>query len=166
MNSSSTSTQPIHGPSFGHLYSYTTWANTSLEILWLLFLRPLTNQGTIPMSPMFHLTHWILVICCLLLSDKAGSKYKTYIWVSVWWKTKNSNWGIYVSHMDWVVWGIGTPNNRDEFNRREFCECDGWVCDLDTTGTPSTFKIICIVVTLVRIFPHLDFGWEENTTWW
>jgi hypothetical protein len=36
------------------------------------------------------------------------------------------------------------------------------VCDVDTTGTPSIFKIICSVTTLTRIFPHLDFIWEEN----
>jgi hypothetical protein len=27
--------------------------------------------------------------CCFLLSDKARAKKKTYIWVSVWWKTKS-----------------------------------------------------------------------------
>ncbi len=31
---------------------------------------------------------WILLVFCLLLIDKARSKNKTYIWLSVWWKTK------------------------------------------------------------------------------
>ncbi len=33
--------------------------------------------------------------------------------------------GIYTPHIQWVVWGTGTPQNRDEVNRREVCECDG-----------------------------------------
>ncbi len=44
-----------------------------------------------------------------------------------------------------------------------FCECDGWVCDLDVTGTSSIFKIIRCAVALVRIFTILDIRWEENT---
>ena len=34
-------------------------------------------------------------------------------------------------HMHWVVRGTGTPKDNDEVNKREVCECDGWVCDLD-----------------------------------
>ena len=30
-----------------------------------------------------------------------------------------------------MEWGTGTPKNRDEVNKREVCECDGRVCDLD-----------------------------------
>jgi len=62
------------------------------------------------------------------------------IWVSVWWKTKNQNWGIYTSHIHWFPRGIGTPKDRDKFNRREVCECDEWVCDLEVIGTPSKKK--------------------------
>ena len=36
---------------------------------------------------------------CLLWIDKERVKEKTNIWVSVWWKTKNSSWGIYTSHI-------------------------------------------------------------------
>jgi hypothetical protein len=28
--------------------------------------------------------------------------------------------GIYTSHIHWVVWGTGTPIDRDKVNRREF----------------------------------------------
>ncbi len=28
-----------------------------------------------------------------------------------------------------VVWGTGTPKDRDEVNKREVSECDGWLCD-------------------------------------
>jgi hypothetical protein len=34
---------------------------------------------------------------------------------------------IYTSHIHWVVWGTGTPKDRDEVNRKEFWVCDGWV---------------------------------------
>ncbi len=40
----------------------------------------------------------------------------------------------------WVQWvgrGTGTPKDKDEVNKREVCECDGWVCDLDMIGAPS-----------------------------
>ena len=30
--------------------------------------------------------------------------------------------------------GTGTHKDRNEVNRREFCECDGWVCDLEAIG--------------------------------
>ena len=36
------------------------------------------------------------------------------------------------------------------------------MCDLDTTGTPSIFKIISSISTLSRILPIFDFNWEEN----
>jgi hypothetical protein len=36
------------------------------------------------------------------------------------------------------------------------------VCDLDTTGGPSIFKIIGSDTVLVRTFPHLGFTWEED----
>ncbi len=32
--------------------------------------------------------------------------------------------------------------SRDEVNRREVCECDGCVCDLDDAGTPSILRLI------------------------
>ena len=45
-----------------------------------------------------------------------------------------------MSRIHWVVRGAGTPKSpkdRDEVNRREVCECDGRVCDLDVMGDPS-----------------------------
>jgi hypothetical protein len=32
--------------------------------------------------------------------------------------------GIYTPRLNWVVRGTGTPKDRDEVNRIEFCECD------------------------------------------
>ncbi len=68
----------------------------------------------------------------LILSENKTHlpKDKTYIWVSVWWKTKNERWGIYTSPIHWVVRGTGTPKDKDEVNRRDVYECDGWVCFL------------------------------------
>jgi hypothetical protein len=30
-----------------------------------------------------------------------------------------------MTRIDWVDRGTGTPKDRDEVNKREFCECDG-----------------------------------------
>ncbi len=38
-----------------------------------------------------------------------------------------------------------------EVNRREVCECDGWVCVCETIGVPSKFIVMCEVVTLARM---------------
>ncbi len=34
--------------------------------------------------------------------------------------------------------GAGTPKDRDEVNKREVCECDWYVCDLDVKGPRRT----------------------------
>ncbi len=36
-----------------------------------------------------------------------------------------------MSRMYWVVRGTGTPKDKDEFDKSETGECDGWACDLD-----------------------------------
>ena len=51
-----------------------------------------------------------------------------------------------------VVSGTGTPKDRDEVNRREVSECEGWVWDLDTIGAPSRFRLIRKAAALARIF--------------
>ncbi len=33
--------------------------------------------------------------------------------------------GIFTSHIHWVDRGPGTPEDKDEVNRRDVCECDG-----------------------------------------
>ena len=40
----------------------------------------------------------------------------------------------------WVPRGTGIPKHRDEVNRREVYECDGWVCDVDMMGDPSKLR--------------------------
>ena len=70
-----------------------------------------------------------------------------------------------MTHIHWVTWGTVTPEHIDEVNKREVCECDGWVYDLDDTGTPSIFNIIHSTSTLLRIFPILDLNCEEKAEW-
>ena len=57
----------------------------------------------------------------LLWINEARVKEKTYIWVSR---------------------GTGKPKDQDEVNRREVCECEGWVWDLDAIGAPSRLRLI------------------------
>jgi hypothetical protein len=49
----------------------------------------------------------------------------------------------HVSHTPWVDRGTGSPKNRDEVNKREVCEFDGWVCVLE---------VICVRSRLIWIF--------------
>ena len=62
---------------------------------------------------------------------------------------------IYMSHIHCVPRGTGTPEDRDEVNRREVCECDGWVCDLDVMGAPSKLSVIRKVASCARPRPTL-----------
>ncbi len=55
----------------------------------------------------------------------------------------------------WVGLGTGTPKDKDEINKREVCECEGWVWDLDAIDTPpSRLRLIRKVAgldnTLIR----------------
>ncbi len=56
----------------------------------------------------------------------------------------------------------GTPKDRDEVNRREVYECDGWVCDLEVIGVSSIFKLIRKDADLSRMLPTFDMRCEEN----
>jgi len=49
---------------------------------------------------------------------------------------------LHLTRIHWVPWGTGTPKDRDEVNKREVCECDGCVCDLDVIGASSMFMLI------------------------
>ena len=80
-------------------------------------------------------------------------KDKTYIWMSVWWKTKNYSWGIYMPRIHSVGRGTGTPKDRDEVNRRDVCEWDGWVCVLDVIGVPSMLRLTRKAAALARMPP-------------
>jgi hypothetical protein len=44
---------------------------------------------------------------CLLWIKKVRVKDKTYVWVSVWWKTKNEIWEIHTPRIHWVDRGTG-----------------------------------------------------------
>ncbi len=73
---------------------------------------------------------------------------------------------IYTTRIHWVTRGTGTPKDKDELNKREVYECDGWVCDRDTIGVPSIFKVIRNVTVLTRMLSTLPFNCVENTVWW
>ena len=66
------------------------------------------------------------------------------------------------NHIRWIVRGTGTPKDRDEVNRREVWECDGWVCDWEAIGVSSILRLIRNTVVLMRIFPVLDLKCEKN----
>jgi hypothetical protein len=54
----------------------------------------------------------------------------------------------------------GTPNDKDEVNKREVYECEGWVWDLDVIGSPSRLRLIH---RLTEDVTPLGFDlWEEH----
>ena len=65
-------------------------------------------------------------------------------------------------HIHWGSRGTGTPKHKDEVNKREVCECDGCVCDLEAIGAPSIFNVIRSAAALARMLPTLDFSCEEK----
>ncbi len=78
-----------------------------------------------------------LFILCLLWIKKVRTKDKTYIWVSVWWKTKNQIWEIYTPYIHCVDRETGTPKDKEEINKRDVCECDGLLCVFEVIDTPA-----------------------------
>ncbi len=102
--------------------------------------------------------------CCLLWIDEAKGKDKTFIWVSVYWQT--TNYEIYAPRTHWVGRGTGTPKDKDEVNKREVCECEGWVWDLDAIGTPSRLRLIRKAPVLVRTRPTFPLNcWAKAARW-
>ena len=67
-----------------------------------------------------------------------------------------------MTRIHWVVRGTGTPKDKDEVNKREVCECDGCVCDLEAIGVPSIFNIIRSAAALTRMLPTLNLSCEEK----
>jgi hypothetical protein len=63
-----------------------------------------------------------------------------------------------------VVRGTGTPKDRDEVNRRDTCEWDGWVCVRDVIGAPSIFKLTRRAAALARVLLTLALSCERKTT--
>ena len=86
-------------------------------------------------------------------------------WVSVWWKTKNWNWGINTSHIHCVPRGTGTPEGKDEVNRRDVYKYDGWVCVVEVTGDPSKLSVIRKSAVLERVRTTLRFELRKLNSW-
>jgi hypothetical protein len=49
-----------------------------------------------------------------------------------------------------------TLKDIDEVNRREVCECDVRVCDLEAIGATSIFNVIRSAAALARMLPTLE----------
>ena len=49
--------------------------------------------------------------------------------------------------------GLEHLKDRDEVNRREDCEWDGWVCDLNVVDTRSKLSVIRRAAAFPRMFP-------------
>ncbi len=97
------------------------------------------------------------------------------------WKCLSLSISVWLSHtISWSYWqtspfgsenttpvprGSGTPKDQDEVNRREVCECDGWVCDRDDIGAPSIFKVIRSTATLARMLSTCTLRCEDTVTW-
>ncbi len=67
-----------------------------------------------------------------------------------------------MSRIHWVTRGTETPKDQDEVNKREVCECDGCVCDLEVIGDSSIFNVIHSGAALVRMLSTLDLSCEEK----
>ncbi len=146
------------------LIKFLSWI--TLRVFWVWVVLE-SGEQSVKNLMSFDVGRWNLVkATCLLLVDEVGTNDKTYLWKSVWWETKNESWGIYTARIHWVDRGTGTPKDRDEVNRREVCECDGWVCDLDVIVVPSKLRVIRKDSTLSRILPTRDLRRETNTGWW
>ncbi len=64
-------------------------------------------------------------VWCLLWINKTRVTEKTYIWVSVWWKTQNQKGEIYTPLRHWVGRGTGTPKDNIQIGDRP--DSDGWL---------------------------------------
>ncbi len=67
-----------------------------------------------------------------------------------------------MSPIHWVGLGTGIPKDRDEFNKREVSECDGWVWELEEIDTPSKFRFTLKADALARMLTHFDFSQQEK----
>jgi hypothetical protein len=57
--------------------------------------------------------------------------------------------------------GTGKPKDKDEVNRREVCECEGWVWDLDAIGAPSRLRLIRKAAVLAADL-HISGVWRQT----
>ena len=67
-----------------------------------------------------------------------------------------------MTHMPSVGRGTGAPKDRDEVNRRDVCEWDGWVCVLDVIGSSSILRLTRKAAALARVLPTLLLSCARN----
>ncbi len=91
----------------------------------------------------------VVYIYILLWINKARANDQRVWWIALLINNKQ------LEH--WVARGTGTPKDRDDVNRRDVCECDGWVCVLEVIGVPSIFKLVRKAASLARVLPTFAF---------
>jgi hypothetical protein len=69
-----------------------------------------------------------------------------------------------MSLIHWVVRGTGTPKDKDDVNRRDVCECDGWVCVLEVMDTPSKLIESCLLLIDKERAKDKTYIWVS--VWW
>jgi hypothetical protein len=100
----------------------------------------------------FYETKWVFIH--LLWINKAKSKDKICMWVSVLWKTTNLNEGIYAYLIHWVGLGAGTPPRGESglFSGGQFGGWSRWLYAL-------FFKVVG------RVFGSTIRNRGEGTEW-
>ena len=58
---------------------------------------------------------------------------------------------------------LETPKHKDEVNKQDIHECDGWAHDPDTMVVPLTPKPTRKVEVLAKVPPTIDSSLEEDT---
>ncbi len=118
-------------------------------------------------------THEILRFCQESVPFKRDcvskiTKYRLFSVLKFWFRVQVSDTlgsETCTSRIHWVPRGTGTPQDRDEVNRRGVSEWDV-VSDLDTTGVSSIFKIRCSTTTFTRIIPRVQgSGFRVQGSW-
>jgi hypothetical protein len=99
----------------------------------------LTKDGGIP-------AYDVLLFSSLPISKRI--KKKTYIWVSVWWKTKTYNLRIYTSRIHWKDW---TKKSEKTFSWNHFFSPQN-VCDYQTNTPP--LRCNPVILRQIRLPPY------------
>ena len=70
-----------------------------------------------------------------------------------------------MSHIHWVTRQnkLDIPIDKDEVNKREIHEYDGWADDPDTMVAPPTPKSTLKIEDLTRVSPTIASSHEEDT---
>ena len=118
--------------------------------LWTLSVRCCLNP--LIKFPVIHF--------CLLWIDKVGATENTYIYIYGCRYNDRLKDKTEVSHTLGSV-GDWSLKDRDEVNRREVWECEGWVCHLEDIGVSSICRLIRSVFVMIK--PASPFRLTKHT---